>query len=192
MFNFLKRMLEKSIKREFTKGAILSGEIEVTIRANLLNHGSRANVRLGKYVVIDGTLECYEKGMLSIGDYSFIGRSRIFAAHNICIGKGALISDNVIILDSDLHSSSASKRFEVAVAWSMGRFPNVYEGIPGKPVVIADHVWIGANSVILKGITIGEGAIVGAGSVVTKDVPPYTIVAGNPAKIIREIPLDER
>jgi acetyltransferase-like isoleucine patch superfamily enzyme len=58
--------------------------------------------------------------------------------------------------------------------------------------MISDFVWIGANVIILKGVTIGEGAIVGAGSVVTKDVPPYTIVAGNPARIIREIPENER
>jgi acetyltransferase-like isoleucine patch superfamily enzyme len=192
MIDLLKRIVIKNIKREFARGALLSGEIEVTIRTNLFNHGSKENVKLGKHVIIDGTIECYEKGMLSIGDYSFVGRSRIFAAHKIDIGKGVLISDNVIILDSNLHSESASKRFSEAVAWSKGKFPNVYDGIPGEPVVIFDHVWIGANSVILKGVTIGEGAIVGAGSVVTKDVPPYTIVAGNPAKIIRVIPLDER
>ena len=58
--------------------------------------------------------------------------------------------------------------------------------------MICDKSWIGFNSILLKGITIGEGAIIGAGSVVTKDVPPWTIVAGNPAQIIREISLNER
>ncbi len=192
MFNFLKRMVGKNIKRKFARGALLSGEIEVTIRADLFNHGRKENVKLGKHVVIDGTLECYERGILLVGDYSFVGRSRIFAAQKVDIGKGVLISDNVIILDSDLHSLSALKRFTEAVAWSKGKFPNVYDGIPSEPIIISDYVWIGANSVILKGSTIGEGAIVGAGSVVTRDVPPYTIVAGNPAQIIREIPLDER
>ena len=61
-----------------------------------------------------------------------------------------------------------------------------------RPISIKNKAWIGFNSIILKGVTIGEGAIVGAGSVVTKDVPPYTIVAGNPARIIREIPEHER
>lgn len=60
------------------------------------------------------------------------------------------------------------------------------------PVKISDKVWIGFNSIILKGVTIGEGAVVGAGSVVTKDVPAWTVVAGNPARIIREIPENER
>lgn len=192
MLHFLNRLISIFKNREFDRGARLSEHIEITPRACLLNHGDKTNVSLGRHVVIDGTLECYEKGTLSIGDYSFIGRSRIFAAHKISIGIGVLISDNVIILDSDLHSLSATKRLVEAVAWSKGIFPNVYDGIPGAAVVISDHVWIGANSVILKGVTIGQGAVIGAGSVVNKDVPPYTIVAGNPAKFIREIPLDER
>lgn len=190
--NILKKIVIKSIKREFSRSAYLLGDIEVTLRASIFNHGKKANVILGNHVIIDGTIECYKKGMLALGDYSFVGRARIFAAHKVEIGKNVLISDNVIILDSDLHSISASRRLEEALRWSNGIFPDVYDGILGESVFIADHVWIGANSVILKGVTIGEGAIVGAGSVVTKDVPPYTIVAGNPARVIREIPIDER
>ncbi|MCZ8192279.1 MAG: DapH/DapD/GlmU-related protein, partial [Microcystis sp. LE19-338.1B] len=59
--------------------------------------------------------------------------------------------------------------------------------IQSAPVVIEDHVWIGFNVGILKGVTIGKGAIIGAGSVVTKDVEPFTVVAGNPAKIIKRL-----
>ena len=54
-----------------------------------------------------------------------------------------------------------------------------------KPITIENHVWIGAGATILKGVTLGEGCVVGAGSVVTKDVAPHTIVAGNPAKVIK-------
>jgi acetyltransferase-like isoleucine patch superfamily enzyme len=61
-----------------------------------------------------------------------------------------------------------------------------------NPIIIKNDAWIGFNSIILKGVTIGEGAIVGAGSLVNKDIPDWTIVAGNPAKIIREIPEHER
>jgi acetyltransferase-like isoleucine patch superfamily enzyme len=60
------------------------------------------------------------------------------------------------------------------------------------PIRICRGAWIGARSIILKGVTIGEGAIVGAGSVVTRDVPAFTIVAGNPARILRELATDER
>ncbi len=61
-----------------------------------------------------------------------------------------------------------------------------------SPVHVGDKSWIGFNSIVLKGVTIGEGAVVGAGSVVTKDVSAWTVVAGNPARVIREIPEDER
>jgi acetyltransferase-like isoleucine patch superfamily enzyme len=62
----------------------------------------------------------------------------------------------------------------------------------GNPIVIGDEVWIGINAVVLPGVTIGEGAIVAAGAVVTKDVPPYSIVAGVPAKVIKHIELQGR
>ncbi|MGC8751800.1 DapH/DapD/GlmU-related protein, partial [Hydrotalea sp.] len=65
-----------------------------------------------------------------------------------------------------------------------GAYKN-WEKVKSSPIKIADKAWIGFNVIILKGVTIGEGAIVGAGSVVTKDVPPYAVVAGNPAKIIK-------
>ncbi|KAJ1962321.1 hypothetical protein IWQ62_003569 [Dispira parvispora] len=62
--------------------------------------------------------------------------------------------------------------------------------IQAKPVTINDHVWVGGNSVIMPGVTIGEGAVVGAGSVVTKDVPPFTLALGNPARVVKTLPVD--
>jgi acetyltransferase-like isoleucine patch superfamily enzyme len=64
--------------------------------------------------------------------------------------------------------------------------------VAGEPVIIRDKAWIGLNAVVLKGVTIGEGAVVAAASVVTKDVEPWTIVAGNPARVMRELGADER
>jgi len=57
--------------------------------------------------------------------------------------------------------------------------------VPTKPIRICDKVWIGMNAIILKGVTIGEGAVVAAGAVVTKDVPPWTVAAGNPARVVK-------
>lgn len=89
--------------------------------------------------------------------------------HYIEIGKGCAISDNVCIADSDSHCIDGQKDKVMA------------------PIVIGDHVWIGKNVTVLKGVTIGNGAVIGAGSVVTKDVPSNTVVAGNPARPIKEI-----
>lgn len=62
-----------------------------------------------------------------------------------------------------------------------------WSNVPMKPIVIEDKAWIGFDSTILKGVTIGEGSVVGAKSVVTRNVDPYTVVAGNPAKVVRKL-----
>ena len=107
------------------------------------------------------------KAQIKIGSRSYIGdRTEIHAGESVEIGNGCNISWNCTILDRDYHKLCCEKEII-------------------KPVKICDNVWIGCNSTILKGVSIGEGAVVAAGSVVTKDVPPKTLVGGNPAKIIK-------
>ena len=125
---------------------------------------------------------------IKIGKRTFISGALI-SAQSIDIGDDVLISWNTTIVDHDSHSVSFSHRSQDAVDWLEGK--KNWDHVKIAPVKICDKVWIGFNSIILKGVTIGEGSIVGAGSVVTKDVPPWTIVAGNPARIIREIPEHE-
>jgi acetyltransferase-like isoleucine patch superfamily enzyme len=104
---------------------------------------------------------------IAIGDRSYVNRrTEISAATRISVGADCAIGWDVLILDHDGHSVN-------------GR-PD------GRPIEIGDHVWIGARAVVLQGVTIGAGAIVGAGAVVTADVPPRAIVAGVPARVIRE------
>ena len=113
-----------------------------------------------------GTPDNYAE--IDIGDYVVLGNNIQFHCGNrIKIGKYSGISWNTTFLGSDYHSSGAKGR-------GVGE------------IILEDRVWIGCKCLILKGITIGEGAIVGAGSVVTKDVPPRTLVAGNPARIKKE------
>lgn len=197
MFKKILYQIISRIQKEITNTKICSqitckNEIHICSYAEIFNHGDKGNIFLGEGVFLDGTLECYSKGKIYIEEHSFIGRSRIFASQKVRIGKGVLISDNVVIMDSNLHPISSIKRYGDLKKFHEGDFFDVYSGIESYPVHISDYVWIGANAIILKGVTIGEGAIVGAGSVVTKDIPPYTIVAGNPARIIREIPKNER
>ena len=92
---------------------------------------------------------------------------RLDCFNEIRIGYEVAISHNVIIRDSDNHQLSGQTEIS-------------------SPITIGDHVWIGMNSIILKGVTIGDGAVIAAGSVVTRDVPSRTLVGGVPAKIIRE------
>ena len=108
---------------------------------------------------------------ITVGKDVFINSGCRFQDHGgITIDDGAQIGHNVVIATLN-HNFIPEKR------------RNMF----AKPVHIGKNVWIGSNSTVLPGITIGENAVVGAGSVVTKDVPPMTVVAGNPARIIKEI-----
>ena len=151
--------------------------------------GQAARIQVGERSVIEGELFVFAKaGSISIGDYCFIGReSRIWSANSLKIGNRVLISHNVNIHDTNSHPLSAVSRHDefkgmVDQTQSMEKFD-----IPTGAVTIEDDVWIGFNAIVLKGVTIGRGAVVAAGSLVTKDVPPYTLVGGNPARIIRKL-----
>lgn len=130
-----------------------------------------------------------ENASVSIGKRVFMN-GIIVAAEKVEIGDDVLISWGVTITDHNSHSISFSQRSADVVNWMNGN--KDWKFVKIAPVKIGSKVWIGFNSIILKGVTISEGAVIGAGSVVTKDVSPWTIVAGNPARLIREIPEDER
>lgn len=112
-----------------------------------------------------------------IGDNVGISGSTINATTTITIGDNTIIGSGCLITDTDSHPILAAER----------NSPDWPKYTKSKPIAIGNNVFIGARSIIMKGVTIGDGAVVGAGSVVTKDVPANAIVAGNPAKIVRMI-----
>lgn|GEM_PF-269828 len=186
-------LLADAVKHEFHARCVVGEKLQVTDQARCYNHsGDPSRIVIGRGVVIDGIIQCCERGRLTIGDYAIMGRSRVYCAELVKIGSGALISDCVGIMDSDLHSRRASERLVQAQRWADGGSLDSYSGVRSKPVVIESHVWIGFGACILKGVTLGEGCIVGAGSVVTTDVAPWTIVAGNPAHVIGALDTSER
>ena len=147
-------------------------------------------VTIDEYTQVDGVLVCErENASISIGKRVFMNGS-LLAAQRIDIGDDVLIAWGVTVVDHNSHSISFSQRAEDVVNWRVGKKDWTHVKI--APVKIHSKAWIGFNSIILKGVTIGEGAVVGAASVVTKDVPAWTVVAGNPARVIREIPENER
>ena len=113
---------------------------------------------------------------IHIGAHSGLSGVTIMCAKKVSIGKHVGIGANVAIYDNDMHAINPYLR----------AFDND-ANIKAKEIVIDDYAWIGANSIILKGVHVGKGAVVGAGSVVTNDVPDYTIYAGNPARFVKEI-----
>ena len=129
---------------------------------------------LGDYSVIE-SFACINNavGDVIIGDHTRIG------LHNTIIGPGDIgshvnLAQGITVSALNHNFSDASKRIDE-------------QGVSTTPVTIEDDVWIGANAVILPGVTIGEHCVVAAGAVVTKDVPPHSLVAGVPAKVIKKI-----
>ena len=114
---------------------------------------------------------------ISLGNNSSIGdNSHITAINNISIGDNVRMGKRVLITDN-AHGASDPSLLDIA--------PNKRPLYSKGPVVIENNVWIGEKATILPGVTIGRGSIIGANSVVTKDIPPYALVGGNPAKIIK-------
>lgn len=157
------------------------------VRGVVFKTFASSDISIGNYCMIEGTLTTYTPdAKLIIEDDVFVGDKTIIgAADEIRIGHHTLISFDCIIQDSDTHSLDHRSRMNDTRQWLNGK--KDWTHIEKKPIVIGPHVWIGARCIILKGVTIGEGAVVGAGSVVTKDVEPFTVVAGNPARFIKKI-----
>jgi len=154
-----------------------------------------------KFVTIgdDNMLNCQiifesDEGEVIIGNRVFIGASTLISRERIEFGNNIFVAWGVCFYDHDSHSLDHKMRQE-DISQQLRDYRNGQSFIQNKnwktvksaPIKISDNAWIGMNALILKGVTIGEGAVVGAGSVVTRDVEPWTVVGGNPAKLIRRI-----
>ena len=128
-----------------------------------------------------------QRGRVSLGEFALVHGAHIICEKEITIGDHALISWNVVLMDSyRLSSDPLIRRRELElVPQRAKRF--LFEQVEAKPICIEPNVWIGFDSCVLPGVTIGKGSIVGARSVVAENVPPYTVVAGNPARVIRQL-----
>jgi acetyltransferase-like isoleucine patch superfamily enzyme len=152
--------------------------------------------KLNPAVTIGKHVSCYAgcsfaigvNGTASIGDYTLLNGALVMAEERIEIGSYCIISWNVGIADSDFHPISPAARLQdsLAMAPYLDDRPERPK-IRTAPVIIEDNVWIGMGAIILKGVTIGKNSIVGAGAVVSRSVPPNTIVAGNPAVPVKTI-----
>ena len=135
------------------KGASLEVDAFDVYAGSRINVNAGAKLSLGSgYMNHDCVIDCFD---------------------SISIGHHVVISERVVLRDSDNHTikdMEAISSDESAVT---------------APIVIGDHVWVGMNTIVLKGVTIGEGAVVAAGSVVNKDIPPHCLVAGVPAKVVK-------
>jgi acetyltransferase-like isoleucine patch superfamily enzyme len=184
---FLRRLLGRAT-------CLLSPGARLMRSARIRNiRGDSGLIRVGSKTLISGELLIFPQGgEIKIGDWCYLGEnSRIWSAASVLIGDRVLISHDANIIDSLTHPLNPRERHEQFRSIVESGHPTNVK-LDGKPIVIEDDVWIAAGAIILRGVTIGKGAIVGAGAVVSADVPSFAIVAGNPARVIRELTEDER
>lgn len=148
---------------------------------------SKNNILIGEQSCIRGKLIVCPNGKIEIGANVYIGEdTRICSMESVKIEDDVLIAHCINIYDNNNHSLDYNiRKHELSHILEKGHPSENIFNVQIKPITIKKGAWICMNSTILKGVTIGEGAIVGANSLVTKDVEPYTMVAGNPAKFIK-------
>jgi len=129
-----------------------------------------------------------EGGKVSIGDYCYFTNAVLLCELELRIGNYVVIGWNATIADTDFHPLAPAERIADAIACSPLGQGRPRPAIAKRPVLIEDDVWIGPNATVLKGVRIGAGAWIEAGSLVTRDVPPRSRVLGNPAQIVGQMP----
>lgn len=147
---------------------VLSDRVELVSVSNRTNLGVRAPTILR--ILAPGA-------SIAIGEDTGISGAVICAAQSVQIGNRCLLGADVMVFDTDFHHLEPEGRRYGAPDWSR----------ISSPVVIEDDVFLGTRSIVTKGVRIGRGSVVGAGSIVTSDVPPMTLVAGVPARRIRSL-----
>lgn len=156
--------------------------------ARIYNMGTRDDeITIGEGSIVRGELLRFAHGgQITIGRSCYIGHgTRIWSGTNVTIGDNVLIAHNVSIFDNLTHPLDWRERREHFKMIASSGHPAEID-LGDRPVTIGNDAWIGAQSIVLRGVTIGERAVVAAGAVVTQNVPADTIVGGNPAKVIRE------
>lgn len=189
----LLRRLDKAISsvrsedrlKKLRELATFDDSVSFEASANISNrYDSREAIEIGPHSRIEGNLFLFRHGgSISLGAYVFLGPgSHVWSSNAVKIGNHVLISHNVNIHDCNSHPIDVHmRRKHTEYILDKKSLPDSSYGTSDAPVHIEDDVWIGFNAIILKGVTIGKGAIVAAGSVVTRDVGAFTLVAGNPA-----------
>ncbi|MDB5059870.1 MAG: putative acetyltransferase [Chloroflexi bacterium] len=133
-------------------------------------HNMGGSVAIGNCSLFPGVrIECWKGASVNIGNGTYINRNtEIVAAQSVFIGRDCKIARDVLIMDTDQHP--------------VGSAPMVH-----GPVKIGDRVWVGSRVIVLKGVSIGHDSIIGAGAIVTKSIPPHSVVVGQAARVVRTL-----
>ena len=164
---------------------------------NPFPESNRIYVEIGDNTTLDCCIffEAPKRGKVIIHSNTFIGQSTLMSINKIEIEEYVFIAGDCIIYDHNSHSIDYTERINDINVQIVNLENKKYfttdknwDVVVSKPILIKRYAWIGMKCIILKGVTIGEGAVVAAGSVVVKDVPAWAVVGGNPATIIKYLP----
>ena len=163
-------MWYRALFKDFTVGR------QVRIgRAVLINVVKGGRLHLGDQVVVEANVKLVALGELTIGCRGFVGQGTVIASHErVSIGSDALIAEFVTIRDQDHETSEAT-------------VPYNQQGLATAPIEIGENVWLGSKVSVVRGVRIGAGCVVGANSVVSRDLPEAAVCVGAPARPIRAI-----
>ena len=187
-YNFVKKRQNISL----SENAILLKSCKFRFDGKLKNNPVKiaSNTMLGCSFIFES-----DSGSIDIGEKTFINaKTSLISINQISIGNNVTIAWGCTIYDHNSHSLDYKERqkdiqrqnddYQKGINFTTSKD---WDSVKSKPIVIEDDVWIGFDSVVLSGVTIGRGAIIGARSVVREDVEPWTVVAGNPAVVIKRL-----
>ena len=184
-----KKISAKKRRRIFLQKTHTANSVVIMPGAACNNSGSKECVQIGEHCTVAALFQALCGGCITVGPDTYIGPGTVIQSkESITIGRGVIIANNVLILDNNNHPVDPQMRQKMSQCEDFLRDPLwSWQYADSAPVVIEDNVWIGRDARIMKGVTVGKGSIVALGAIVTKDVPPYTIVAGNPAKVVKAL-----
>jgi acetyltransferase-like isoleucine patch superfamily enzyme len=197
---FVRRLMKKLEKERaaaavssFLSGTEASVGVRIGSTAWCHNPSSQDHVRIGESAICRGIIriENFKPGHVVIGAFTYMGDDCILScAERIEIGRYTMLAHGVQVFDNDSHPINATERQHDYLIL-LGHATPPRPPIATAPIIIGEHVWIGLESIILKGVRIGDNSIIAAGSVVTRDIPANVIAAGNPARVVRQIAVSE-
>lgn len=186
----IRKMQAKFRIRKFGRLVVYNGQrYNIMPEASVLfaDGSCREDIELGEYVTLYGTLFSQSHGKIIMGDNTRLGKGSIIrCVEKVVVGSFTAIADNVIITDNGNHPIDPDFRRRMKLD-TLGGDMRLWKHSEHAPVIIGENVWVGEHSRIQRGVTIGDNAIVAAGAIVTKNVPANTIVAGIPAKVIKNV-----
>ena len=178
--------------RQFSLLATVGDATRLGLGARVVNRATPDRLTISDHVVVRGCLRVEPEGRLSLAPFVYVGDNVIISAQEaVEIGEATLVAHGVMIFDNNSHPINPYAR-EIQFRRMLGvkdRYTPIV--VESAPIKIGRRCWIGMNSMVLKGVTIGDDTVVASGSVVVSDLPAGVVAGGNPARVLRALTPEE-